>query len=1145
MRKNLALIALVAAPALILLYAPPNQAQVASGTIRGTVSDPSGAVVPGANVTVLNTNTGVSRQTPTLNDGTYQFPALLPGVYNVTVNKIGFKRFFSSEVPMQVGKTYVVNAVLAIGSTATSVSVHAVTNQIDTTSMQLGATVTGREILDLPLIGRDWINLQQLQPGVASGSDRFGMGANGTNFSTDGQQTQQNQFLVNGLNTTEAELNDLEIVPSLDAIGEFTLVDSTANPQYARNSGAQVNAIIKSGTNSFHGDAFDFYRETSLDARNFFQSTVAPYHQNQFGATLGGPIVKNHTFFFFSYEGDRATSPEAFAVPTVFSQSERTGVWPALATSKGASAFPLVGDNGATYPAGTPYSTIFSGGTIPSADLNPLAVKLMNQYVPLPNAPGNTYTFNPINTQLEDQYITRIDENLRSKDTLWGYWLWDRSPQTESVPFEGATLPGFAETDGSHGQEYELEWNHVFSPTALNDANFGYYRHNFQATFPTNPLDPTTYGFTGIFPEAPSISSLPVIALNGLFTLGFTIDGPQPRIVNTYNPSDSFTFIRGRHTVKLGFVMEDDQDFNPFYSRMSGDFNYNGVGTFTTGLPGADFLLGVPDNYVQESGAINNGRAREYYSYAQDQLKLKANLTLTLGLVWDVETPYHNLYADHEAVAAFRPGVQSRVFPTAPVGVLYPGDPGINDAGGPTTDYKNVGPRVGFAWANASARLSVHGGFGFYYNRTEEELATDNLDVPPTGQVSSGVADIGGSPAFATPFSGWCAVTAAAPVPCSEANKFPFTPPAPGAKVNFAQFEPMSLNLLSPNFGTPFSENYNLAVDYQISSSTSVRVAYVGDVAHHLEGAYEINPAGRAPGINPGALALGCTPSDLSSCDPGSFRYNPATFASLAQQETDFNSDYNSLQISVNRNFSHGLYFLASYTWSHYLDQTSNLENSAYNAPGIDPFNLEDMWANSANDAPQRLVISYDYALPIYHFVPHVRQLTDGWHISGITTFQSGFPVAVYDSLVPSLTCNVTFTFYQCPDRANLTSTPIAIGNPRTYAIGGQPNYWFNPSAFAIPASGTGGLGNASRNPLFGPGINNWDLTLYKDIHVSESKYFQLRFEAYNVFNHSQFTGTSTGNGGGVVSDINNPEFGRIISANAPREIQLAGKFYF
>jgi hypothetical protein len=1142
MRKYSILFALLAAVALSLVPLRQAQAQVATSTLRGVVTDQTGAVIPGGTVTVRNPNTGVTQVATTSADGAYQFTALLPGTYNVTIEKSGFKRFVSGSTPLRVGKTYVLNAVLSVGTTATEVAVHATANQINTTSMQLGTTVTGQTIQDLPLIGRNWVNLQQLEPGVMASSDRFGT------FSTDGAETQQNNYMINGLSTTEIELNDIEVHPSLDAVGEFTLVDSTSNPEYARNSGASLNAIIKSGTNAFHGDAFDFYRETSLNSRNFFQATTAPYHQNQFGATLGGPVRKDHTFFFFSYEGSRQTTPEFFSVPTVFTPAERSGTWPGLATSTGSSAFPLVGDNGASYPAGTPYSTIFSGGTIPSADLSPLAVKLMDQYVPLPNAAANTYTFTPSDVSTVDQYVTRIDENFSPKDTLWGYWLWERAPDTETLPFGGSTLPGFSETDGNHAQEYELEWNHIFTPTLINSASFGYYRHNFQAVEPTDPINPTAYGFTGLLPQTLEGASLPVISLTGFFSIGFSIDGPQPRIVNQYQPADDLTWIHGRHTLKFGFNMQRFEDFNPFYSRLSGTYSYGGIGKFTTGLPGADFLLGVPDSYFQTAGGINNGRSREYYSYAQDQFKVKPNLTVTYGVGWDIETPYYNLYANGLAVAAFRPGVQSTVFPTAPEGLLYPGDPGINSAGGPTTHYHDFGPRVGFAYAPASAKWSLHAGFGIYYDRTEEELALQNLGVPPTGQSSFGAGDLGGSPAFATPFSGWCPVKGGAPVPCSETNKFPFTPPPAGDRnVNFAEFEPMSLNLLSPNFRSPYSQNYNMTLEYQISPSTTASLAYVGNVGRHLEGAYELNPGGTFPGVNPTALADGCGPSNLIFCAPQTFSYaNPTVFGALDEQDTDYNSDFNSLQFNLTKNFSHGLYLNASYTWSHYMDQTSSLENSAFNAPGVNPFDFESMWANSANDAPQRLVISYDYVLPFYHFVPHLRQLTDGWHITGITTFQSGFPISVFDSAAPSLTCGEN-EFYSCWDRANLSGTPIVIGNPRTYSFGGSPNYWVNPSAFAKPALGTGGIGDASRNPFFGPGLNNWDITLYKDIHISESKYFQLRFETYNTFNQTQFLGETTNQlgTGGVVSDINNPLFGRIIAANDPRFIQLAAKFYF
>ena len=438
---------LSAATFALLLSTTPALADNLYGTIRGTVTDQTGATVPSATVTVTNTGTGITRTATTTQDGNFDIENLqAPGTYDVTVTVTGFTKFTSTGIQLSVNQVYVANAALQVGATATQVTVEANPAQINTTSMELGTTVTGTAIVDLPLNGRNWIQLQQLQPGVVGGSDRFGTGMDGTNFSTNGSQTQQNAFLVNGVDTADISLNTAGVIPSPDAIGEFHMVTSTINPEYGRNSGAVMNAVIKSGTNAIHGDAFEFYRDTSLDARNFFQQTVTPFHQNQFGGTIGGPVViphvyngKDKTFFFFSYQGTRNTVPQALTVPTVFSQDQRNGIFPDLATSGGLSSAPLVGDNGATYAAGTPYSTIFSGGTIPAADLNPLAVKLTNQFVPLPNAPGNGYTFNPSTTGLDDQYITRIDENIRPQDSIWGYWLWERTPNTSTLPVAGAT----------------------------------------------------------------------------------------------------------------------------------------------------------------------------------------------------------------------------------------------------------------------------------------------------------------------------------------------------------------------------------------------------------------------------------------------------------------------------------------------------------------------------------------------------------------------------------------------------------------------------------------------------------------------------------------------------------------------------------
>lgn len=1160
-RKSLCLMA-VAVCALMLAPTKPGRADNLYGSIRGVVKDQSGAVIPGATVKVTDSATGISHQVTSRSDGSFEVLNLLaPATYNVTVDKEGFQKFASTGIRLNVNQTYVVIASLNVGSATQLVTVQANAAQVDTTSMQLGATITGANIVDLPLVGRNWIQLQQLQPGVTGATDRFGSGMNGTNYATNGSQTQQNAFYVNGVDTADISLNAAGIIPSPDAIGEFRMITSTINPEYGRNSGAILNAVIKSGTNAIHGDGFDFYRDTSLDARNFFQSTVAPFHQNVFGGTVGGPVVIPHvyngrdkTFFFFSYQGNRNIQPLVFGVPTVFSQAQRGGAFPALATSTGSSAFPLTGDNGTVYPAGTPYSTVFSGGTIPTADLNPLALKLMNQYVPLPNAPGNTYTFNPSSTGLQDQYITRIDQNFSSKDSIWGYWLWERDPTTDTLPFDGATLPGFAEVNQEHAQQYALSWNHIFNGTTINEARFGYFRFNFNAVNPQTPVNPTSYGFTGITPQNTAAASIPVMNVVGLFQIGFSLFGPQPRLENTYSAIDNFSKIIGRHSFKAGFTMNRYEVYNPFYAYLSGFFAFAGSGAFSTGTPGADFLLGLPDQYVQTNGSIINARSREYYSYVQDQFKFRPNLTITYGVGWDVDTPYLNLNYSGRDVNAFRPGVQSTVFPTAPLGVLWPGDPGINSAGGVKTPYTNFAPRLGFAYSPGSSQTwSIHGGAGIYYNRTEEEIALQNLSTPPFSVTSFGVGGIGGSPALATPFSGWCPVKGAAPVPCSATNPFPYTAPAAGSKVDFSALEPLTINSLSPNFGAPVSYNYNLTVERQLTPSMILTVAYVGNVARHLEGNYELNPAGEAPGMNPGAAALGCTPANLGTCDPGSFKYNPSAtgLAAINQQSTEFNSNYNSLQLELNKHFSHGLDFLASYTWSRYFDQNSTADNQdGFQAPGINPFDFASMYAPSDNDTPQRFVFSYDYTLPIYTYVHRLRPLTDGWKLTGITTFQTGTPILVANTANPSLTCwsAVEVDDVPCWDRPNRVSgVPLNIGNPRNYSLGGQSNYWFNPNAFTMAAPGTT-VGTSSRNPLYSPGINNFDIALLKDIHFTESKYIELRLETYNTFNHTQFAQGNyepSNNIGGVVSDINDPRFGRVITANGARVLQLSGKIYF
>lgn len=1148
----------------------PANADNLYAKIRGTVVDPSGAVVPGAKISATNVATGLGYSVTSDKDGLFEFLQLPIGDYGVKVEKPGFKSFTEGHIHLDLDQVFNLRVAMEIGAVSDTVTVEANPSQVETTSMQLGTTITGKQIVDIPLNGRNWTSLMQLEPGVQSSSDRFGTGA----FSTNGSETQQNSFLINGTDSNDPTLNVPLVIPSPDALGEFNMVTSTINPEYGRNSGAIVNATIKSGTNQFHGDAFEFYRDTFLDAKSWFEKTPSPFHQNQYGGTIGGPIIKDRAFIFFSYQGRRATTPQAYLggqAPTVFSAAEQKGDFSAV-TAKGpftppvagVSPFPLVGANGVTYPAGTSYATLFPTGVIPQADLSTLSQKLVQQYVPLPNAANNEYLFNPTESIKNDQYLGRVDEKISNKDSVWFYGLYQNSPFSETLAFTGASLPGFGNVNPEKTYEYTAAWNHTFSATTLNEARFAYLRFNYVANEPASTQSPSAYGFTGITPQAPAFQQLPLMAVTGFFTLGFSNNGPQPRVQNTYQVVDNFSKVWGHHTFKAGFNMDRLEINNPFYNSLEGNYQFQGAGTFSTGNAGADFLLGIPDSFAQGSGSIVRARGREYYSYGQDQWQVKPSLTLTLGLGWDIETPYKNLYANGEVLSAIRPGQQSTVFPTAPVGYVFPGDKGINIYGGPTVHYTDFAPRLGFAWSPGNSHAwSLRGGIGLYYNRYEEETALQTLGNPPFSLLSAGAGQFGAPPNFGNPYrsvntanitytgaNGPVTVPTVCATGCAQAqtNPFPFSPPAVGSSPNFAQFEPLgfNVNVEDPNLTAPRTTNFNLNVQYQASKSTIITVGYVGSIGRHLVGAYNLNPAGVAPGVNLNPVAQGCG-SDffLALCTGGAtFQYGAATNV-LGQpgiQATDYSSNYNSLQVTVNRRFTNGLGFGAAYTWSRYFDYTSNLENSSFNGPGINVYNVAQNYGPSANDAPQRLVLNYTYTLPFFKLGHHFRALTDGWTLSGVATFQSGFPVEVYNLYYNDLQWSYPDAFYANPGHGELTGVPLSVNhNPRNNTIAGVQNYWINPAAFTGPANGT--TGNANRNPFYGPGLNYWDTALEKDIHFTESMYVQLRLETFNTFNHANFAQPD-----GYVGD---PNFGRVQSViqgttnGDGRVVQLGGKIYF
>ena len=701
----------------------------------------------------------------------------------------------------------------------------------------------------------------------------------------------------------------------------------------------------------------------------------------------------------------------------------------------------------------------------------------------------------------------------------------------------------------------------------VNELRLGYQRFNYQNTFPQQVVQPSSVGFPGINSNFPAGASYPKIDLSGggYFILGFSNNGPQPRIDQTYQLNDNFSWVKGRHTMKFGFQVRRSTVNTTFNNNLNGTFTYNGAGSFSTGDVAADFLLGVPDSYLQGTGNYQAIRTYTYYTYAQDQFKLKPNLTLTYGVGWEIDTPLKAVNNGGIEVNCYRPGVQSTVFATAPPGLLFPGDPTCNSGAGATTKYDHFGPRFGFAWSpRSSSKWSIRGGYGIYFNRAEEELALQNLTPPPFAFTSAGVGDLGYSPSFTAPFT---AVTGQ-----SIPNKFPFVPPAAGSNVNFLNFEPFSLNVVDPNLTVPYTQNYNITVERQLPASMILSVAYVGLQGRKLTSAFEVNPAGSEAGnpmcaafVPTTAFPTGCNTSNNYATVPQSFR-NPLTnangvlvYGSVGQQSTNTNSNYNALQISLSKKFTHGLALQSSYVWAHSLDGSSSFEDLGFSGVrGTDPFNAAANYGDSEFDARQRFVISYTYYIPSPYHSGFAGVLTNGWQMSGITTFQTGFPVTIGDSSSPSATCDLTFVFYSCWDRPNNVA-PIQIYNARdgvfTYAGHTRPNHYFDPNpSFSAAAPFT--LGNAGRNYFHGPGVNNFDWALHKVTNLhGEKAQLELRFEFYNLWNHTQFTTTPGGAGsfkGSVSGNFFSSNFGRSTNAygafypnGGPRIIQLGAKIIF
>jgi hypothetical protein len=1147
--------------------------------IMGTVIDPQNAVVAGAQITATNTATGVVYATVTGTNGTYLFAELPIGSYMIKATAQGFKTFTATGIVLNIDQEYVQPVRFEIGAVSQVVQVSATPVQVDTTDMEFSNVVDSTQMTELPLINRAFTGLELALPGVQANSDRFG-----SVYSVNGSQTQQSEYLINGADTNDIALNTIVVNPILDAIDQFNMIDGPMNAEYDRNSGGIISASIKQGSNAFHGDAFEFYRDTFLNTNNFFQKSlslgpktpVSPFHQNIWGGTLGGRIFKDKLFFFGAYQGTHQAVPEVTnASVNVYSSANLNGDFSddIAGTGPGGAANAFSANyipstisipNCTSYSASGPGDTWAScmaktGGKVPTTAFNSVVAALVKKYLPPANSGTYGYLFNATTTTKQFQVDYRIDYNINPKNQLSVIGIYLPLTSSETLPFggtSGATVPGFSDSNIEHIQQYTVDYVRQFNPTAVNDFGIHWTRMNYKADYPNQIVQPSSVGF-GIAPQDTSASTVPQLNVSGFYVLGGTGNGPQPRIDQTYQLEDNFSKTWGSHALKFGYDGHRFNVSNLFDASNSGVYSFNNAGsTYSTGDPSLDLLLGIPASYSQGTGDEIQADAYLDYFYAQDTWKLAHNLTINYGLGYSLDTPLRNHQFGGLAVSCFIIGEQSKVFPGSPTDLDYPGDPGCTNSGLATTHYGEFAPRLGFAWSPVLGKLtggagnfSIRGGFGIYYDRSEEESALQTLGTPPFGFTSGGAADFGGSPSLVNPFvdiNGGLATSATGGAgTASESNRFPYTEPTAGAKIDFSQYEPIyNISGFANTFRAPYAENMQLSIERQMPSNIVARVSWVNSLGRRNQTAYEANyetTAGQAACV--ASTTCQANRNIQALVYPSHTIGGSALIIEQGVVGSEGSSNYNALQASVTKGQTHGLMFQLSYTYGHGLDNASSLENTGWGNSGQRGFNQFQPklnYGDSLNDARHRVVFSPVYAVPFRstggtYSVPNL--LISGWQISGIVTLATGLPydISYAGGTSRSLWCSASLSFYACPDIPMQTAA-LVTGNPRVRNANGY-GMLFSPSSFA--AEPIGSFGNIHRDPYHGPGINNTNFILAKNFALDSEgvRHLQIRLESDNVFNHTQF--------GNPTSSYTSGNFGLITSAASARQTQLAAKLYF
>ncbi|MFZ1938231.1 MAG: carboxypeptidase regulatory-like domain-containing protein [Terracidiphilus sp.] len=1159
-----------------------------TGSISGTVKDPSGRVVPNAEITVRELSTGISHETRSNSSGYYSLPVLPVGRYELDVHAPGFETCERKEIVLDTDAALTQDCGLVVGEIVQTVSVTDDELHVETVSTQSGEVISGRQMSAVPLNGRSFTDLLSLQPGVAPSTtigattvqdvgatilDPSGTLNPGT-ISVNGQRETSNYFGVNGSDAEEDVNAGTSIIPNLDAIAEFRIVTSNFDAEYGEFSGGQVSVVTRNGSNAFHGDAFNFLRNTDLDARNYFSPTRGVYQQNQFGGTLGGPIRRDKLFFFVDYQGTRQTQGIDTGEISVPSSADRTGDLSDFVDSKGNTL--LTGTVGGPYFAslltqrlgyavsqGEPYyfrgctaadaqagQCVFGNAQIPENAWSVPAQRMLT-YIPAPNNADGFATSTYNQTVQDDKAGARVDANSR-----WGmlsaYYFIDEFTLDNPYPAaqSGASVPGFDALTTGGAQLLALSAAKTINSTTVNEAHVSYLRDftNLGQPVGGRGVSLVSQGFANadgtpsIVPLDPKGQSVENLNLNG-YSIGAAAN-QLTQANNTYQASDTFSKVLGNHTMKMGGEFHADQVNAHPIAQFNGSFVFSGT---ETGVDFADFLIGVPSQYNQSQ--LNPFYARNQYVglFAQDSWHARPSLTLNYGLRWDRIAPWTEKY---NQISTFEAGAQSVVFPGAPAGILYPGDPGIPRTLAPI-DELGFSPRVGVAWTphassgSALARVlgspgttSIRASFGNFYTAIDALSISVLAANAPYGTTYTSPAP----PLFATPF-----VTAADGQNYGQPFPYTFAPlnssrNHPDGNIDWSTYEPISgIPGYDVHNRVPYTEEWMLSVERQAGPNTVLSASYIGTASHRQRVLVEPNPGNPAlclslsqpSEVQPGTLTCGAGGEDTVYYPIGGGQVNGtrgplgANFGSNALQSTIGNANYNALELSA-RHTSGRLEFSAAYTYSKSLDQSSNIGEE------VNPFNPSLSYALSSFDVANNFVLSYEYQLPIDRLM-HPNRFSRGWSLSGITRFASGFPVTITNNGDNSLIgTNPNGVNNSSIDEPDYSGAPLRLNhNPRT-----NGNNYFDEADFSENAPGT--PGTSKRRFFHGPGADDYDMAVAKSLSLTESTSLLLRVEAFNVFNHTQFNGP-----GAIDGNIGSSTFGNAISAAPPRILQAAVKINF